>query len=165
MGVELPLRVVVTILECCVTFSGVKLSIRSFVLFIWLPYLITNLKGFEAFVISISPAPRDESDYSRVEISIGEGEPIIKLLSISSPIHNFKGTTTCASNCDFLMYNPELLISGTPIVRSMSGAYYNRRMNTTTIYDYDALNNHIRGSEIVEIHDGKLRIGSLEKGL
>ena len=32
MGVELPLRVVVTILECCVTFSGVKLSIRSFVL-------------------------------------------------------------------------------------------------------------------------------------
>ena len=34
MGVELPLRVVVTILECCVTFSGVKLSIRPFVLFI-----------------------------------------------------------------------------------------------------------------------------------
>ena len=34
MGVELPLCVVVTILECCVTFSGVKLSIRSFVLFI-----------------------------------------------------------------------------------------------------------------------------------
>ena len=34
MGVELPLRVVVTILECCVTFSGVKLSIRSFVLFV-----------------------------------------------------------------------------------------------------------------------------------
>ena len=34
MGVELPLRVVVTILECCVTFSGVKLSIRSFVIFL-----------------------------------------------------------------------------------------------------------------------------------
>ena len=33
VGVELPLRVVVTILECCVTFSGVKLSIRSFILF------------------------------------------------------------------------------------------------------------------------------------
>ena len=32
MGVELPLCVVVTILECCVAFSGVKLSIRSFVL-------------------------------------------------------------------------------------------------------------------------------------
>ena len=32
VGVELPLHVVVTILECCVTFSGVKLSIRSFVL-------------------------------------------------------------------------------------------------------------------------------------
>ena len=34
VGVELPLRVVVTILECSVTFSGVKLSIRSFVLFL-----------------------------------------------------------------------------------------------------------------------------------
>ena len=34
VGVELPLRAVVTILECCVTFSGVKFSIRSFVLFI-----------------------------------------------------------------------------------------------------------------------------------
>ena len=34
MGVELPLCVVVTILECCVTFPGVKLSVRSFVLFI-----------------------------------------------------------------------------------------------------------------------------------
>ena len=33
VGVELPLHVVVTILEYCVTFSGVKLSIRSFVLF------------------------------------------------------------------------------------------------------------------------------------
>ena len=33
MGAELPLRVVVTILECCVTFSGVRLSVRSFVLF------------------------------------------------------------------------------------------------------------------------------------
>ena len=41
MGVELPLHVVVTILECCVTFPGVKLSIRSFVLFmghIWVTY-------------------------------------------------------------------------------------------------------------------------------
>ena len=34
VGVELPLHVVVTVLECCVTFSGVKLSIRSFVLFL-----------------------------------------------------------------------------------------------------------------------------------
>ena len=34
VGIELPLCVVVTILECCVTFSRVKLSIRSFVLFI-----------------------------------------------------------------------------------------------------------------------------------
>ena len=34
MGVELPLHVAVTILECCVTFSGVKLSIRSFVSFL-----------------------------------------------------------------------------------------------------------------------------------
>ena len=38
VGVELPLRVVVTILECCVTFSGVQLSIRSFILLLptWL---------------------------------------------------------------------------------------------------------------------------------
>ena len=35
VSVELPLRVVVTILECCVTFSGVKLSIRSFFLFLF----------------------------------------------------------------------------------------------------------------------------------
>ena len=34
MGVELPLCVAVTILECCVMFSGVKLSIRSFTLFL-----------------------------------------------------------------------------------------------------------------------------------
>ena len=40
MAVELPLRVVVTILECCVTFSGVKLSIRSFVLFYCLCMLL-----------------------------------------------------------------------------------------------------------------------------
>ena len=49
MGVELPLRVVVTILECCVTFSGVKLSVRSFVLFqqykwkSWSPFLTDKL--------------------------------------------------------------------------------------------------------------------------
>ena len=42
MGVELPLPVVVTILECCVTFSGVKLSIRSFVLFL-LPLLFRQM--------------------------------------------------------------------------------------------------------------------------
>ena len=34
VGVELPLCVVVTIPECCVMFSGVKMSVRSFVLFI-----------------------------------------------------------------------------------------------------------------------------------
>ena len=38
-------------------------------------------------------------------------------------------------------------------------------MDTATIYNYDALNNHIDGSEIVEVCDGKLRIGSLETGL
>ena len=37
VGVELLLHVVVTILECCVTFSGVKLSIRSFVLLLLYP--------------------------------------------------------------------------------------------------------------------------------
>ena len=41
--VELPLRVVVTILECCVTYAGVKLSIRSFVLFLQAAFMIQNL--------------------------------------------------------------------------------------------------------------------------
>ena len=52
---------------------------------VWLPYFITNLKGFEAFTMNISPAPRDDSktDYSRVKISIGEKEPAFKLLSIA----------------------------------------------------------------------------------
>ena len=45
VGVELPLHVVVTILECCVTFSGVKLSIRSFVLFYCLTF-ITNIINY-----------------------------------------------------------------------------------------------------------------------
>ena len=34
VGAELPLCVIVTILGCCVMFSGVKLSIRSFNLFL-----------------------------------------------------------------------------------------------------------------------------------
>ena len=51
MGVELPLRVVVTILECCVTFSGVKLSIRSFVLFNNLTYMLSSLPSFPVAVI------------------------------------------------------------------------------------------------------------------
>ena len=38
-------------------------------------------------------------------------------------------------------------------------------MDTTTIYNYGALNNHINGSEIVEVCDGKLMVGSLETGL
>ena len=46
MGVELPLRVVVTILECCVTFSGVKLS-NKIVCFI---YLITGRIQIESKV-------------------------------------------------------------------------------------------------------------------
>ena len=43
---------------------------------VWLSYLIINLKGFKAFIINISPAPRDysESGYSRVEISISESK-------------------------------------------------------------------------------------------
>ena len=63
------------------------------------------------------------------------------------------------------MYNPESLMSGMPIIRNTSGAYYNYRMDTTTIYNYDALNNHINGREIVEVCDGKLMVGSLETGL
>ena len=54
---------------------------------VWLPYHIVNLKGFKAFFINISPAPRNdsESDYSRVEISIsmleGRREPIVHILN------------------------------------------------------------------------------------
>ena len=56
-------------------------------------------------------------------------------------------------------------MSDTPIIQNMSGTYYNRRMNTTVIINYNALNNHVDGSKIVEVCDGKLRIGSLETGL
>ena len=147
---------------------------------VWLPYHIVNLKGFKAFVINISPAPRNdsESDYSRVEISIsmleGRREPIICILKESFPIMenereriicNFEGTETWASNCNYLMYNPESLMSGMPIIHNMIGAYYNCRMDTATIYNYDALNNHMDDSEIVEVCDGKLMVGSLETGL
>ena len=74
---------------------------------VWLPYYIINLKGFKAFVMNVSPAPRDnsESDYSRVEISISElkgREPIIPILELfpimenekERIICNFEGTTT-----------------------------------------------------------------------
>ena len=147
---------------------------------IWLPYHIVNLKGFKAFIMNISTAPRNdsESDYSRVEISIstlkGRREPIICILKELFPIMenereriicNFEGMATWASNSNYLMYNPESLMSSTPIIYNISGAYYNRRMDTTTISNYDALNNHIDDSEIVEVCDGKLRIGSLETGL
>ena len=143
---------------------------------VWLPYHIIILKGFKSFVINISPAPRNdsESDCSRVEISISElkgREPIVPIPELFPIVENereriicnFEGTATWASNCNYLMYNPESLMSDTPIIRNMSGAYYNRRMDTTTIYD--ALNNHINGSEIVEVCDGKLMVGSLETGL
>ena len=145
---------------------------------VWLPYHIINLKGFKAFIMNISPVPRNDSDsdYSRVGISISElkgREPIVPILELFPIVENekeriicnFEGMATWASNCNYLMYNPESLMSGTPIIHNMSGAYNNRRMDTTTIYNYDALNNHIDGSEIVEVCDGKLRIGSLETGL
>ena len=53
---------------------------------VWLPYHIVNLKGFKAFFVNISPAPRNdsESDYSRAEISIStleeRREPIVPIL-------------------------------------------------------------------------------------
>ena len=56
-------------------------------------------------------------------------------------------------------------MSGMPIICNMSGAYYSCRMDTTTIYNYDALNNHINGNEIAEVCDGKLVVGSLETRL
>ena len=140
---------------------------------IWLPYHIVNLKGFKAFFINISPAPRNDSelDYSRVEISISMLEGILKELfpimenEKERIVCNFEGMATWASNCNYLMYNLESLMSGMPITCNMSGAYYNCRMDTTTIYNYDTLNNHINGSEIVEVCDGKLMVGSLETGL
>ena len=111
-----------------------------------------------------------------VEISISElkgREPIVSILELLPIVEsekeriicNFEGTATGASNCNYLMYNPESLMSGMPIIRNMSGAYYNCRMDTTTDYNYDALNNHINGREIVEVCDGKLMVGSLETGL
>ena len=134
---------------------------------IWLPYHMIDLKGFKAFVMNISPAPRNESelDYSRVEVSISElkgREPIVPILELFPIVEsekeriicNFEGTATWARNSNYLMYNPESLMSGTLIICNMSGAYYNRRIDTTTIYNYDALNNHIDGSEIVEVCDG-----------
>ena len=69
MGVELPLRVVVTILECCVTFSGVKLSIKLFVLFFLSPLGSLKFYDFLSFLF------------------------ILKL-SNSKPFHN---TLSCAS--------------------------------------------------------------------
>ena len=145
---------------------------------VWLPYHIVNLKGFKAFVMNISPAPRDdsESDYSRVEIRISDSkyrEPIVSLLELipnvegekEKIIRNFKGTATYPSNCDCLMYNPESLIYNYPIVRNVSGGYNNISMNTTMIYNYDTLNNCINGNKVVEVSDGKLRVGSLETGL
>ena len=100
-------------------------------------------------------------------------EPIVPILELFPVVEsetekiicNFEGTTTWANNCNYLMYHPESLMSGMPITRNISGVCYNRRMNTTVIYNYDALNNHIDGSEIVEVCDGKLRVGSLETGL
>ena len=144
-----------------------------------LPYRIINLKGFKAFIMNISPAPRNdnESDYSRVEISIstlkGRREPIVSILELFPIIEsekeriicNSEGMATWASNSNYLMCNPESLMSGMPIIQNMNGAYYNHRMDTTIIYNYDALNNHIDGSEVVEVCDGKLRIGSLKTGL
>ena len=114
---------------------------------IWLPYHIINLKGFKAFIMNLSPPPRDdsESDYSRVEISISElkgTEPIIPILELfpivesekEKIICNFEGMATWASNCNYLMFNPESLMSDTSIIRNMSGAYYSHRMDTTTIF-------------------------------
>ena len=50
MGVELPLLVVVTILECCVTFSGVKLSIRSFVLLL---LICSSVYSFPKYIFEL----------------------------------------------------------------------------------------------------------------
>ena len=82
---------------------------------VWLPYHIINLKGFKAFVMNISPAPRDdsESDYPRVEISISElkgREPIVPIIELFPIVENereriicnFEGMATWANNCNYL---------------------------------------------------------------
>ena len=63
MGVELPLRVVVTILECCVTFSGVKLSIRSFV-------LLFEQVGYSMFLVQYRKVFSDQYNFfERVDLA------------------------------------------------------------------------------------------------
>ena len=64
--------------------------------------------------MNISPAPRNdnESDYSRVEISISElkgREPIVSILELFPIVESekeriicmFEGTATWASNCNY----------------------------------------------------------------
>ena len=69
MGVELPLRVVVTILECCVMFSGVKLSIRSFVLFVDLIEVVRiKIVALDAKV----PFDRFSKELRFVDVGLGD---------------------------------------------------------------------------------------------
>ena len=67
---------------------------------VWLPYHTVNLKGFKAFIMNISPAPRDdrESDYSRVEIRISElkeREPIVPILELFLIVESEKEKVIC----------------------------------------------------------------------
>ena len=78
VGVELPLRVVVTILECCVTFSGVKLSIRSFVLLLQKPSARSKAKDHsEALLRRI-----DWFQSGDIERLIAEGREIQRRLKL-----------------------------------------------------------------------------------
>ena len=53
---SLTLRVVVTVLECCVTFSGVKLSIRSFVLLLFISVTkIIYVRWYHSHSIGFNP--------------------------------------------------------------------------------------------------------------
>ena len=74
MGVELPLCVVVTILECCVTFSGVKLSIRSFVLFIFID--TDREMGCENVILSFA--------FSKLQINLFEKTFYFQFVNMSN---------------------------------------------------------------------------------
>ena len=62
-AVELPLCVVVTILECCVTFSGVKLSIYKIVCFIYVTFVVKALIKRNT---EMEPVPRPYPDVARL---------------------------------------------------------------------------------------------------
>ena len=103
VGVELHLRVVVTILECCVTFSGVKLSLRSFVLLAQSAFLnnFEDIVNREVDIREYMKRYQDTLSYvsSKVDYSVGES---IFMLPSDMKLKIRSGT---------LDYNNKILIS------------------------------------------------------